>query len=126
MTMYGLYIRDLAADDFVWFNTGKSLEPGAYLHGRHRILGRHHAHSPDVYVAESIPALVLQVGPLIQKAEDQAQSTLSTTDISSDTQQQIETKMTDGLLQYLTETSAIWVSNPDWLDDLQPVPASDS
>lgn len=126
MTMYGLYIRNLDTDDFVWFNTGKSLKPGAYLHGRHRILGRRHTRSPDVYVAESIPALVLQVGPLIQKAEDQAHSTLSTTDISPDAQQQIETKMTDGLLQNLTETSSIWVSNPHWLDDLQPVPVGGS
>ena len=70
MTMYGLYIRDLAAGDLVLFTTVKSLAPGAYR------LGRHHARAPDVYVAESIPALVLQVGSLLEQAEDLAQSTL--------------------------------------------------
>lgn len=117
MTLYGLYLRDLAAGDLVWFTSVKSLEPGAYL------LGRHHAGSPDVYVAESIPALVLHVGPLIQQAEDQAQSSLSTNDISSHDRHRIASEMTDGLLQRLTETSAIWVSNPVWVHDLRPVSA---
>jgi len=119
MTMYGLYIRDLDADDLVWFTTDKSLAPGGYTRGRHS------APSPDVYVAESIPALVLQVGALLQQAEDRAQSSLGPTGTPSDTERQIETEMTEGLLRRLTETSSIWVSSPKWVDDLHPVPAGD-
>ncbi len=118
MTMYGLYIRDLDEGDLVWFTTDRSLAPGAYKRGRL------HGRSPDVYVAESIPALVLQVGPPIQQVEDRAQSSLSTADMPSNAQRRVETEMSDGLLQRLTETSSIWVSNPHWVDHLRPVPAS--
>ena len=116
MTLYGLYMHDLAAGDFVWFTTEKSLAPGAYTRGRR------HARSPDVYVAESIPALVMQVEPFIQQAEDSAQSSLSTADMPSDAERRIETEMTEGLLQRLTETSSIWVSSPHWVSELRPVP----
>jgi len=117
MTMYGLYVHDPATDDFVWFTTDKSLEPGSY------ILDRHHSPSPDVYVAESIPALVLRVGALLEQAEDRAQSYLSPTGTPSDVEHRITTEMTEGLLRRLTETSSIWVSSPDWVDDLRPVSA---
>jgi len=46
MTMYGLYVRDQAADDFIWFTTERSLQPGAYM------IGRHHGTSPEVYVLD--------------------------------------------------------------------------
>ena len=115
MNLYGLYIHDLAAGDLVWFTTEKSLTPGAYL------LDRGHGRSPNVYVAESIPALVLQVGPLLDQAESRAQSSLSPGDIPSGTEQRLATEMTGGLLQRLTETSSIWVPNPDWVDELHPV-----
>ncbi len=118
MMLYGLYIRDLDAGDFVWFTTDKSLEPGAYIRGRH------HAGSPDVYVAQSIAALLLQVGPFIRQAEDDAQSSLGTPDIAPSTQGHIESEMTEGLLQHLTETSPIWVSDPHWVRDLRPVAAA--
>ena len=115
MTLYGLYTRDLAAGDLVWFTTDKALAPGAYTHGRK------YAGSPNVYITESIPALVLQAGPLIKQAEDSAQGSLGTADIPANAEHRIETEMTEGLLQSLTETSSIWVSNPKWVDHLRPV-----
>jgi hypothetical protein len=113
--MYGLYVRDLATADLIWFTTAKSLEPGAYL------LGRHYGHSPNVYVSESIPALVLRVGPLLDQAEESGQSSLSTPDIGVTSERRIASEMTDGLLERLTETSSIWAAAPDWVDDLRPV-----
>ncbi len=88
MTMYGLYIRDLAASDLVWFTTEKSLEPGTYRRGRH------HADSPDVYIAESTPALVLQVGPLLDEAENLAQFSLSPPGTPVRVEKHIATEMT--------------------------------
>jgi hypothetical protein len=73
-----------------------------------------------VYVAESIPALVLQVGSIIQKAEDGARSSLGTLDMPANAESRLETEMTDGLLQCLTETSSIWVADPHWVKDLRP------
>jgi hypothetical protein len=116
VTLYGLYVRDLAAGDLVWFTTDESLEPGEYVRGRH------HAHSPDVYIAESIAALVLQVGPIVLHAEDQAQKSLGTSGISSGARDRIRKEMTEGLLRRLTETSSIWVVNPSWVDELHLYP----
>ena len=116
MTMYGLCIRDLDADDLVWFTTERSLEPGAYM------LDRRQAPSSDVYIAESIPALVLQVCSLLEQVENQAQGALGTPDIPRTTEGRIESRMTEGLLQRLTETSAIWMSSPAWEGELRPAP----
>ncbi len=115
--MYGLYVRNPDADDYVWFTTNVSLEPGAY------VLGQREAGSPNVFVADSIPALLLQVGPLIEQAELHAQSSLSPSGTSKDDQRRIAGEMTAGLLQRLTETSSIWVSNPLWVTNLRPVSA---
>ena len=41
--MYGLYVRNPDADDYVWFTTNVSLEPGAY------VLGQREAGSPNVF-----------------------------------------------------------------------------
>jgi hypothetical protein len=113
--MYGLYIRDAATSDLIWFKTDKSLAPGAYT------LSRHKSSPADVYIAESIPALLLQVGPLIEQVEKEVQSSLSTPDIPANTKRRIADQMTKGLLQRLTETSSIWVANPGWVNKLQPV-----
>lgn len=118
MTLYGLYTRDPAAGNFVWFTTDKAFKPGAYRRGRHQ-----HG-QPDVYLAESIPALILQVGPVIEQAEVTAQSSLGTADMSADSEQRIEGAMTEGLLAQLTETSDIWEPNPRWVHDLRPAKAS--
>ena len=116
MTMYGLYVRDIAAGDLVWFTTGKPLEAGAYRRGRDR------GGVPDIYLAESIPALVLQVGRIIDRSEDLAQSSLATPGTPANVKRRIESEMTGGLLQSLTETSSIWVSDPRWVDELRPMP----
>ena len=114
MTMYGLYVRDLSAGDLLWFTVDRSLAPGRYVRGRHA------ASLPDAYVAESIPALILEVGPLIQAAEQGAESSLWTTDLPPSAERRLGDDMTEGLLQRLTETSSIWVANPDWVDELHP------
>ena len=116
MTVYGLYVRDLDADDFVWFTTSNSLQPGTY------ILGRHQGASPNVYVADSIASLILQVGSLVQQAESRAQSYLGTADMTPGAEQRIAEEMTEGLLRRLTETSSIWVADPHWVKELSPIP----
>ena len=115
MSLFGLYVRDLDAGDLVWFITERSLSPGDY------VLGRRQAGSPNVYVAESIPALILAVGPVIQRVELRAQAALSTPDMSPTTRQRIASEVTDNLLQQLTETSSIWIAEPHWVRDLVEV-----
>lgn len=118
MTLYGLYIRNLAEGDLVWFTTDKPLKAGTYN------LAQADTSSPDVFIAESIPALILRVGPIIDQAQNRAQKSLSTNDIPPDTEQQIAEDMTAGLLEKLTQTSSIWDANPDWIDKLRLIQAA--
>ena len=114
MTMYGLYVQDLGAGNLIWFTVDKSLVPGRYVRGKHE------ASSPDVYVAESIPALILEVAPLIQEAEQNAVFSLWTSDLPPSAERRLREDMTERLLRHLTETSAIWIANPHWVDELRP------
>ncbi len=116
MTIYGLYLRDPDAGDLVWFTSGRDLAPGAYVRGRGD------GSAPDVHVAESIPALILAVGPLIEQAELRGQADLAPSDAPPGADARTAQRMTESLLQSLTETSDIWVVEPDWLDELRPVP----
>ena len=115
MILYGLYIRNLAEGDMVWFTTDKFLKAGAYN------LSHDETAPPDVYVEESIPALILRVGPIIDQVLDRAQESLSTNDIPPDAEQQIAEDMTAGLLEKLTQTSSIWNANPEWIDKLRQI-----
>ena len=115
MPLFGLYIRDVADGDLVWFTTERSFRPGAYRRGRQR------AGVPDVYIAESIPALILQVGTRIDEVERRAKAAVSPPGTSSEVEKRGAAEMTDGLVQSLTETSSIWEPEPDWLRQLQPI-----
>lgn len=115
MTLYGLYIRDVAAGDLVWFRTEQSLEPGSYKCGRVR------SDSANVFIAESIPALILQVGPRLDEVERLAKSNSGPQATSSEAEKHAATEMTDGLVERLTETSTIWVTEPRWLSRLRPL-----
>lgn len=115
MPLYGLYIQDVASGDLVWFTTEKSLQPGAYR------LGRKQPDAPDVYIAESIPALILQVGPRIDEVEKRAQSATSVSGMPAEAQKRAAAEMTDGLIEQLTKTSSIWESEPRWLGQLRPL-----
>lgn len=113
MALYGLYVRNVDEADFQWFTTEEVLAPGSY------VLGRHSA-EPNVHVADSIPGLIMMVGPIIQKAEDEGRDALASPGISAEDRQRLEEKHTQGLMSQLTETSSIWESSPKWLRRLNP------
>ncbi len=115
MALYGLYVRELSKSDLVWFKTDQSLEAGRY-----RIGLRHE--SANVFLAKSIPALILKVGPIIDRAEALAQSSLSPQGTPEQVERKMAADMTHGLLERLNETSSIWESNPHWLKNLRPCP----
>jgi hypothetical protein len=112
MTIYGLYVRDIIESDLIWFSSERPLQSGDYT------LVTTPGGGADVYVAESIPALVLRVGPLVQELEQAYQRSL---DVPTKAQQRTAADLLDGLIARLNETSDIWVSEPPWLDDLRPV-----
>jgi hypothetical protein len=112
MAIYGLYVRDVIEPDLMWFTSERPLQAGDYT------LVATSGGWADVHVAESIPALVLRVGPLVQELERAAQRSL---DVPRQVQERVAEDMMQGLISRLNETSAIWVSEPAWLDDLRPV-----
>ena len=113
MALFGLHVRNVDEADFEWFRTEEALEPGSYVLGRH-------AAEPNVYVAASIPGLVMMVEPIIQKAEDEGRDSLASPGISAEDRRRLEEKHTEGLLGQLTETSSIWKTNPKWVRELKP------
>jgi hypothetical protein len=112
MAIYGLYVRDIVEPDLVWFSSQRRLQPGDY-----RLVTAPGGWA-DVHIADSIPALVLRVGTLVQELEQTAVRSL---DVPRQAQQQVAADLLDGLIARLNETSDIWVSEPAWLDDLRPV-----
>lgn len=120
MAIYGLYARDLAAGDLVWFTSNRPLAPGDYT------LSDAPDAAPEVYVAESIPALVLHTGALIRQAESAAQRAADAPDVPAEARERVAEDMTAKLLQRLNATSDIWVTDPPWLGQLRPVGAGDA
>jgi hypothetical protein len=112
MAIYGLYVRSVVEPDLMWFTSERPLQAGDYR------LAATSGGWADIHVAESIPALVLRVGPLVQELEQAHQRSL---DVPAQTQQRIAADLLEGLIARLNETSDIWVSEPAWLDDLRPV-----
>jgi hypothetical protein len=110
MPIYGLYVRDIVGPDLIWFSSERRLQSGDYR------LNATRDRRADVHVAESIPALVLRVGPLVQELE---QADARSLDVPRLAQQRIAADLLEGLIARLNETSDIWVSEPAWLDDLR-------
>ena len=59
---YGAYNRS-RQQDIVWFRTARPMETGFYHRHTHR------DESPDVYIAENVPALIMKVYPWIHEEE---------------------------------------------------------
>lgn len=113
MTLYGVRVRSVRNAEFDWFTTDEPVQPGRYgSSGGH---GKEQA----VVLAESIPGLLLEVGPLLQQAEDHGREALASPGISEEERRKIEDRLTAGLVEQLTETSAIWQPNPSWVRHLE-------
>jgi hypothetical protein len=117
MAIYERYARNLAVGDPVWFTSNRSPAPGAYT------LSDRPDATPEVHVAESISALVLRVGGLIQQAEQAAQRAADAPDLPAAARERVAEAMTTGLLERLHEISDIWVTDPPWLQHLRPIGA---
>jgi hypothetical protein len=113
MSLYGVRIHSIEDADFEWFTTDEDLAPGRY-----RL--RHHRSSSDVFLAETIPGLILQAGPQLQQSEDLGRESLASPGIPEAERKSLESEYTQGLLERLTETSSIWQANPRWVHRLEP------
>ena len=110
---YGAYYNR-RNDVIVWFQTVRPLELGYYRrHARH-------SEPPDVYIAESVPELIMKVYPWIHGQESAFQKTMDRPGLSDKGKDRISEQMTDHLIKQLDpENEAVWVDEPHWVRHLQ-------
>ena len=111
---YGAYYRS-RRQDIVWFRTSRSMETGFYRRHTHR------DEPPDVYIAESVPALIMKAYPWIQEVEAAFQQRASSPGLDVEEKNRISNQLTDQLIQRLDpDDDTVWVDEPHWVKHLQP------
>ena len=110
---YGAYHRS-RKQDVVWFRTQRPMEAGFY-HRRTR-----HGNPPDVYIADSVPALIIKAYPWIQEQEAAFQKEAGSPGLNTEDQSRVSDQMTDQLVQRLDpDDDAAWVDEPHWVKHLK-------
>jgi hypothetical protein len=110
---YGGYFRS-RQKDIVWFRTSLLLEPGFYHRHAHR------DEPPDVYISESVPALIMKVYPWIHEEEAAFQHQTHSPGLSAEDKIRISDQMIDQLVQRLDPNDdTAWVDEPHWVKHLQ-------
>ena len=101
-------------EDIIWFQTALAMETGFY----HR-----HTRSeepPDVYIAESVPELIMKVYPWIHEREAAFRSQVRGSRVNAKEQSRISEKITDQLIRRLDPNhDAVWVDEPHRVKHLQ-------
>ena len=111
---YGAYYNN-RDEDIVWFRTSRSIETGFY----HRHTRR--AEPPDVYIAESVPALIMKVNSWIHEEEAAFQQQVSSPGLNTEDKSRMSEKLTDQLVQRLDpDDDTVWVDEPYWVKHLKP------
>jgi len=116
MQKYGAYQADPPDGDITWFRTGENFSAGAYIHGNGGV--------PNVYIEDSVAALIMRVGPAIDVSEKAVQSNVNMPGLDEAAiRKNMADQLTDELVGRLTdETNSIWQSNPHWLKHVRPAP----
>jgi hypothetical protein len=102
-------------EDIVWFRTERSMASGFY-----------HRHTrpeepPNVYIAESVPELIMKVYPWIHRQEAAFQQQASSPELKDKDKNRLSEELTDQLVQRLDPNDdTIWVDEPHWVKHLQP------
>jgi hypothetical protein len=111
---YGAYYRS-RRQDIVWFRTRRPMETGFYHRHAHR------DEPPDVYIAESVPALIMKVSPWIGEEETTFQQQVSNSGLNAEEKCRVSEKLTDQLVQRLDPNDdTVWVDEPRWVKHLCP------
>ena len=112
---YGVYRPNRPDGDLTFFITERGFAPGAYQRlGPPAVAGR-------VYIAESVPALIMGVQAEIEAVEAEGQARLRFGFIDDAEAARLADKLTAGLIRRLSEDDGIWEQDPDWLVGLEPI-----
>ncbi|MGF1610855.1 MAG: hypothetical protein ACFCUQ_15745 [Kiloniellales bacterium] len=98
-----------------FFVTERSLAPGAYILGADQ-------QTANVFIAESVAALIMQIQPVIEWIEREGQQSLGFEAMDPEHRLRLADQLANGLVRRLSEDSAAWQEEPDWLDRLRPAP----
>ena len=110
---YGAYYRG-SRQDILWFRTSRPMETGFYYRHTHR------EDPPDVYIAESVPELIMKVYPWIHEEEGIFQDQVGSPGLETEDQRRISEELTDQLVQRLDPNDdTVWVDEPHWIKNLQ-------
>ena len=113
MMKYGAYY-DSRRQEIAWFRTSRPMETGFYHRHSHR------NEPPDVYIAESVPDLLMKVYPWIQDEEAVLQKQASSPGMKAEDKGRISAELTDQLVQRLDpDDDTVWVDEPHWVKHLK-------
>ena len=114
MQKYGAYQAEPPDGEITWFNTGENFAAGAYIHG--------HGMVPNVFIEDSVAALIMRVGPAIDASEQAGQANVTMSGADNEAlRNHMASQLTDELIERLTdEADSIWENNPRWLKHLKP------
>ena len=111
---YGAYYRS-RKQEIVWFRTSRPMEKGFYHRHTHR------NHPPDVYIAESVPELIMKAYPWIRAEQAAFQDQADSPGLNAEDKSRISDHLTDQLVQRLDpDDDTAWVDDPHWVKHLQP------
>lgn len=96
-----------------FFVTERSLAPGAYVLGAQQ-------QTPNVFIADSVAALIMQIAPTIERVEREGQKALGFSAMGREDRVRLADQLADSLIRRLSEDSAAWQEEPAWLDRLRP------
>jgi len=116
MQKYGAYQADPPDGEISWFRTGENFSAGAYIRG--------HGAVPNVYIEDSVAALIMRVGRAIDASEKAGQRNIAMSGVNDDAvRDRMAGQLTDELVGRLSdESDSIWESNPHWLRHLKLAP----
>lgn len=112
MLKYGAYQKHPPDGDILWFRTSEAIDAGAYVHG--------HGSAPNVYIEDSVAALIMRISPNISVAEVAGQDELAAGDMDAAARKGMADQLTDELVQRLSRDDGIWVDEPRWVHWLKP------
>ncbi len=111
---YGALCPSKPGAEIVLFVTEQPLEPGDY------VLPGRRGPEAKVYIAESVPALIMSIHAEIESSQAAGQASLRLAHMNDDDAQRLAERLTDGLIRRLSEDNDIWEQEPGWLSRLQP------
>jgi hypothetical protein len=106
---FGAYYNS-RRQEIVWFRTNRAVDTGFYH--RHSRRGE----SPDVYITDSVPDLIMKCYPWIHEEEVAFQNEAGSPGLRAEDKERISDRMMEQLVENLDpDDDTTWVDEPHWV-----------